>query len=259
MPESTRVSASESKTPAHVSLAVVFQVRAGKLQALLWQRAKDPDAGAWSLPGGYLDAGRDARAVDPPAPRREGRRSRAVAPRAARDAERPTPASEGVAARDGVPRHRPARGRSRSARGHELALGRPAARACVRPSGDHARRPRPTAGEALLHEHRLRARAGDVHAERAPRHLRGRAGPRRLGDEPPARPRPPRRPRGDRRASRTGTRGRQARCALPLQHAEARGHGPVRRAQAAGTLSGAPLGAPLDSLLAVVSPGRRAG
>jgi ADP-ribose pyrophosphatase YjhB (NUDIX family) len=56
VPKSTRVSASESKTPAHVSLAVVFQVRAGKLQALLWQRAKDPDAGAWSLPGGYLDA-----------------------------------------------------------------------------------------------------------------------------------------------------------------------------------------------------------
>ena len=56
MPKSTKVSASESKTPAHVSLAVVFQVRAGRLQALLWQRAKDPDAGAWSLPGGYLDA-----------------------------------------------------------------------------------------------------------------------------------------------------------------------------------------------------------
>ena len=32
-------------------------MRAGKLQVLLWQRAKDPQAGAWSLPGGYLDAG----------------------------------------------------------------------------------------------------------------------------------------------------------------------------------------------------------
>jgi ADP-ribose pyrophosphatase YjhB (NUDIX family) len=61
MPESNRVSASESKTgraaPAHVTLAVVFQVRAGKLQVLLWQRAKDPFAGAWSLPGGYLERG----------------------------------------------------------------------------------------------------------------------------------------------------------------------------------------------------------
>ena len=36
-------------------LAVVFQVRSGKLQVLLWQRAKDPYAGAWSLPGGYLE------------------------------------------------------------------------------------------------------------------------------------------------------------------------------------------------------------
>jgi ADP-ribose pyrophosphatase YjhB (NUDIX family) len=57
MPESTRVSASEAKTPAHVTLAVVFQVRAGKLQVLLWQRAKEPFAGDWSLPSGYLDPG----------------------------------------------------------------------------------------------------------------------------------------------------------------------------------------------------------
>jgi len=40
-----------------VTLAVVFQVRSGKLQVLLWQRAKDPQAGAWSLPGGYLEPG----------------------------------------------------------------------------------------------------------------------------------------------------------------------------------------------------------
>jgi len=49
MPESTR--------PLHVTLAVVFQVRAGKLQVLLWQRAKEPFAGSWSLPGGYLEPG----------------------------------------------------------------------------------------------------------------------------------------------------------------------------------------------------------
>jgi len=40
----------------HESLAVVLQVRDGKLQALLWQRAKRPFAGAWSLPGGRLGA-----------------------------------------------------------------------------------------------------------------------------------------------------------------------------------------------------------
>jgi len=32
-----------------------LQVRNGELQALLWQRAREPDAGAWALPGGYLD------------------------------------------------------------------------------------------------------------------------------------------------------------------------------------------------------------
>jgi 8-oxo-dGTP diphosphatase len=47
----------ESTRPLHVTLAVVFQVRAGKLQVLLWQRAKEPFAGSWSLPGGYLEPG----------------------------------------------------------------------------------------------------------------------------------------------------------------------------------------------------------
>jgi 8-oxo-dGTP diphosphatase len=48
---------SESIRPLHATLAVVFQVRAGKLQVLLWQRAKEPFAGEWSLPSGYLDPG----------------------------------------------------------------------------------------------------------------------------------------------------------------------------------------------------------
>jgi 8-oxo-dGTP diphosphatase len=33
----------------------VLRVRDGRLQVLLWQRAKPPAKGAWSLPGGYLD------------------------------------------------------------------------------------------------------------------------------------------------------------------------------------------------------------
>lgn len=39
---------------AHEVLAVILEVRAGRLQVLLWQRAADPFAGAWSLPGGRL-------------------------------------------------------------------------------------------------------------------------------------------------------------------------------------------------------------
>jgi 8-oxo-dGTP diphosphatase len=42
--------------PAHVALAVVFQVRDDELQVLLWERARDPFRGAWSLPGGTLGA-----------------------------------------------------------------------------------------------------------------------------------------------------------------------------------------------------------
>jgi ADP-ribose pyrophosphatase YjhB (NUDIX family) len=41
--------------PSHVALAVVFQVRSGRLQTLLWQRAQAPFAGRWSLPGGYVE------------------------------------------------------------------------------------------------------------------------------------------------------------------------------------------------------------
>ena len=43
--------------PAHVTLAVVLQVREGVLQVLLWQRAKEPFNGFWALPGGYLAPG----------------------------------------------------------------------------------------------------------------------------------------------------------------------------------------------------------
>jgi 8-oxo-dGTP diphosphatase len=36
---------------------VVLQVRGERLEVLLWQRAKDPCAGYWALPGGYLEPG----------------------------------------------------------------------------------------------------------------------------------------------------------------------------------------------------------
>ena len=42
--------------PQQAVLAVVLQVRAGRLKALLWQRAREPHAGAWALPGGTLAA-----------------------------------------------------------------------------------------------------------------------------------------------------------------------------------------------------------
>jgi ADP-ribose pyrophosphatase YjhB (NUDIX family) len=51
------VAKSSRAAPLHVTLAVVFQVRDGALQALMWQRAREPFAGRWALPGGYLEAG----------------------------------------------------------------------------------------------------------------------------------------------------------------------------------------------------------
>jgi ADP-ribose pyrophosphatase YjhB (NUDIX family) len=46
-----------SERPAHATLAVVFRVRRGLLEVLLWQRARPPFEGDWSLPGGYLEPG----------------------------------------------------------------------------------------------------------------------------------------------------------------------------------------------------------
>src|SRR5215831_6394047 len=47
---------SQAKTAAHAVLAAVLQVREGRLQALLWQRAREPFATCWALPGGALAA-----------------------------------------------------------------------------------------------------------------------------------------------------------------------------------------------------------
>jgi 8-oxo-dGTP diphosphatase len=54
---SDRKSKTSRPRPTHVTLAVVLRVRRGLLQVLLWQRAKGPSAGAWALPGGYLEEG----------------------------------------------------------------------------------------------------------------------------------------------------------------------------------------------------------
>jgi ADP-ribose pyrophosphatase YjhB (NUDIX family) len=40
--------------PVHTVLAVVLQVRDGRLRVLLWERAQEPYARFWSLPGGEL-------------------------------------------------------------------------------------------------------------------------------------------------------------------------------------------------------------
>jgi 8-oxo-dGTP diphosphatase len=39
----------------HVALAAVLRVRGSEPQVLVWERAREPQAGAWALPGGYLE------------------------------------------------------------------------------------------------------------------------------------------------------------------------------------------------------------
>lgn len=47
---------------AHEVLAAVLRVRAGSLQVVLWERAMEPHAHRWSLPGGRLRADEDVEA-----------------------------------------------------------------------------------------------------------------------------------------------------------------------------------------------------
>src|ERR1700761_3698123 len=47
-------SAAMTRPTAHEVLAAVLQIRGGHLQVLAWQRAQEPDAGRWALPGGTL-------------------------------------------------------------------------------------------------------------------------------------------------------------------------------------------------------------
>ena len=65
VPESTRAA------PRHVTLAVVFQVRDDALQALMWQRAREPSRAVGRSRAATSSLG-DARGLDPPPPRREG-------------------------------------------------------------------------------------------------------------------------------------------------------------------------------------------
>jgi ADP-ribose pyrophosphatase YjhB (NUDIX family) len=51
------VAKSSTPRPSHEALAVVLQVRDAELKALLWERAREPDLGAWALPGGRLEPG----------------------------------------------------------------------------------------------------------------------------------------------------------------------------------------------------------
>jgi 8-oxo-dGTP diphosphatase len=42
------------ESTTHVALGVVLRAREGRLEVLLWERAKEPELGAWALPGGDL-------------------------------------------------------------------------------------------------------------------------------------------------------------------------------------------------------------
>ena len=184
VPESTRAA------PRHVTLAVVFQVRDDALQALMaagasLSRAVGRSRAATSSPGRRSRARSAATS-----PRRWMSASRAS--RAARDAERPRTEPAAVGARNRVPRscaRRPRLALPPDTAWHPVGALPPAA-------FDHGEIVEAgldtTSRQALLHEHRVRAGAGRLHALGVTRPLRRRPRPRRLGHEPPARAAPAR-------------------------------------------------------------------
>ena len=213
MGQSTRVSNPEAKTsalpsPTHVTLAVILQVREGVLQVLLWERAREPDLGAWSLPGGYLEPGEtleesirrhlaakvDVREVahleqletlsDPDRYPREWQLATGYLGLVPRDLDPALPEDTRWFPVDELP-----------------ADG-------LRPRRLHARRARAPAREALVHERRVRARPARVHALGATGDLRGGARASGVGDQSQARAPAP--PASSSRPASCGTPGRQA-------------------------------------------------
>ena len=142
---------------AHDVLAVVLRITGSVPSVLLWQRAREPDAGRWALPGGRLGGEEDVEA-----------RCAATSPRRSTSPRSPTSSSSRcsptrTAARPapgghGVPRARALRRRPGDPRRHRVVPGRRPAADRLRPRRDHPRRPRPAARQALVHQHRVRAR-----------------------------------------------------------------------------------------------------
>ena len=177
----------ESTRPRHATFAVVLQVRDGRLQVLLWQRARDPFREAWALPGGLLEPGETleesirrhlAAKVDV----REISHLEQLATYS--DPSRDPTAWELATAYLGLVAARPRPARPRR---HALASRRRPSPHRLRPRRDRARRPRATArASSRTRTPGSRSRPPSVHARRAARGLRRGARPRGLGDEPPS-------------------------------------------------------------------------
>ena len=180
-------------------------------------------------------AGPRARRLDPVSARPQGRRGRTLVARAARDGRRARSSPRRVAACDRLPRARSARARPGAAARYVVAPRRPAARANgLRPPPDRARRARTPAGEALVHQHRLRAGAPLLLDLGAVLHLHGRARLSGRSHQPAPRARAARAPRGDRRAPPTRPRRRAPGGDIPLRLTRAGGDRSVRGPASAG-------------------------
>ena len=215
-----------------MTLAVVLQVRDEALCVLLWERAREPFSGAWSLPGGYLEQGQSleesirtqlARKVDVaelswleqletlgepgrhPAEWQLATAYLGLVPLGLDPALPPDTAWHSV---DHLPE------RLAFDHGAIVLAGRERLRAKLSYTN---------IGFALAPERFSISELSAIYSRRA--RLSGRP------DQPAPRARAPRPARAHRRAARAGARGRPARGGLPLRGAGARGDRPVRGVQ----------------------------
>ena len=229
----------ESTKPTHVTLAVVFQVRVGKLQVLLWERAKEPFARRLVPPGRLSRARRDARGLDPQAPGRARSTSGssrtssssrpAASPTATRASGSSRPPTSGSCRSGSIPRCPRTRTGTRStdcrsSRSTTARSRSPAASGCGRSS-----RTRTSASRSRRRRSRMRelrdvyaaALGHDLSATNLQRVLVRRGCSRRPAS-----------------AASSGRAGRPSGRALPVQHAGARGDRSVRGAAPARASGG---------------------
>jgi len=213
---------------AHEVLAVVFQVRevteqvkggprTGKpqLNVLLWQRAQDPQRGAWSLPGGRLRNDED---LITSVRRQLARRSTCKSWRISSNSRRSP-------IHTGLPGPRRSRRPSlawcpppppRNCRRTLAGTGEFATTDGIRPWSDGGPRAHPLGGQNVVHEYWICLSSKRIRAFHAARHLFGCTGPPGRRHQSATGARPPRRHHSDR--NHRAVRGAAAVDPRPMYH-----------------------------------------
>ena len=221
------------------------------MQVLLWQRARAPFKGAWSLPAARSHQAKHSRsqsdATSPPRSISVNCPTWSSSRPSAPPAETPP-----TGARHRLPRPDPNRRRPDPPHRHALAPGRDPPPTRLRPQTDHPRRTRAPPRQALLHQPRLRPRPRRVHNLRTTRHLHRRTRTRGLPNQPATHPSPQTCAAANGKATSPKPERRTPSSPLQLRPTHTRGNRPIRGTPPARKLS------PYGALVVTLKIGRHA-